>query len=110
MRYPDVRSVAIANWLASLEPMPHVDMVHHGIPASDYTFSAAKENYVAFLGRMAPCKGPHLAIEAARRAGMSLKLAGEVQPLFRDYWQQQVVPALDGDQIVYVGEAGFAAK
>ncbi len=58
-----------------------------------------KDDYVAFLGRMAPCKGPHLAIEAARRAGVRLKLAGEIQPIFRDYWEQQVKPLVDGDQI-----------
>ena len=65
---------------------------------------------MAFLGRMAPCKGPHLAIEAARRAGVRLKLAGEIQPVFRDYWDQQVRPRIDGTQIEYVGEADLATK
>jgi glycosyltransferase involved in cell wall biosynthesis len=90
--------------------MPRVRVVHHGIPVSDYQMSNEKENYVAFLGRMAPCKGPHLAIAAALRAGVKLKLAGEIQPLFNDYWQQKIVPFVDGDQIEFVGEADFAAK
>ena len=55
--------------------------------------------YVAFLGRMAPCKGAHLAMAAARRAGVRLKLAGEIQPIFHDYWNQQVRPGIDGMQI-----------
>jgi len=110
VRYPDVDYVAIARWLARVEPMPRVHVVHHGIPVDDYTFSAAKEDYVAFLGRMAPCKGAHLAIEAAKRAGVRLKLGGEIQPLFNDYWEQQVRPFIDGDQIEYVGAADFAAK
>src|SRR3954466_15965721 len=59
---------------------------------------------------MAPCKGPHLAIEAARSAGVRLKLAGEVQPLFRRYWEEQVLPEIDGRQIEYVGEADRALK
>jgi glycosyltransferase involved in cell wall biosynthesis len=109
-RYPELRYIAIAEWLAKLEPMPHVSVVHHGIPASDYTFSQEKDDYLAFLGRMAPCKGPDLAIEAARRAGLPLKLAGEIQPVFRDYWEQQVAPKIDGDQIDYIGEADFATK
>jgi len=110
LRYPHVQYVAIANWLAGVEPMPRIHVVHHGIPAVDYTFSAIKEDYVAFLGRMAPCKGAHAAIAAARQAGVRLKLAGEIQPLFHDYWEQQVLPFVDGDRIAYVGAADFAAK
>ena len=110
MRYPETLYVAIARWLRRSEPMPHVRVVHHGIPVSDYTCSDEKEDYVAFLGRMAPCKGPHLAIEAARRAGIRLKLAGEIQPFFGDYWEQQIRPFVDGDRIEYVGEADFATK
>ena len=109
-RYPEVHYVAIAEWLAKREPMPNVHVVHHGIDASEYTFSATKDDYVAFLGRMAPCKGPHLAIQAALRAGIRLKLAGEIQPLFNDYWEREVRPLVDGRQIQYVGEADRAMK
>lgn len=110
MRYPDVRYVAIARWLAGMEPMPQLSVVHHGIRANEYVFSSDKDDYVVFLGRMAPCKGPHLAIEAAARAGVRLVLAGEIQPVFRDYWEQQVAPKVDGRNVQYVGEADFGAK
>jgi glycosyltransferase involved in cell wall biosynthesis len=90
--------------------MPRLHVVHHGIPAKDYTFSDQKDDYVAFLGRMAPCKGAHLAIAAARKAGVRLKLAGEIQPVFRDYWDQQVRPGIDGKEIEYIGEADFRIK
>jgi glycosyltransferase involved in cell wall biosynthesis len=109
-RYPDVSYVAIADWLARREPMPNVHIVHHGIPLDDYTFSASKDDYVAFLGRIAPCKGPHLAIEAARRAGIRLKLAGEIQPVYREYWERDVLPLVDGTHVEYVGEADLDAK
>ena len=109
-RYPETCYVAIADWLARAEPMPRVHVVHHGIPVSDYRMSTVKGDYVAFLGRMAPCKGPHLAIAAARQAGVRLKLAGEIQPFFREYWEQQVLPLVDGHEIEYIGEADFAAK
>ena len=110
LRYPGIRYVAIARWLARAEPMPLVSVVHHGIPVDDYVFTDEKADYVAFLGRMAPCKGAHLAIQAARRANVRLKLAGEIQPLFKDYWDQEIAPFLDGRQIEYIGEADFAAK
>jgi glycosyltransferase involved in cell wall biosynthesis len=109
-RYPDIEYVAIGAWLARREPMPHVRVVHHGISVDDYSFSSQKDDYVAFLGRMAPCKGPHLAIEAARRAGVRVKLAGEVQPMFREYWERQVLPLIDGRQAEYIGEVNSEQK
>lgn len=109
-RYPHIDYIAIAHWLARAEPMPHIHVVHHGIPVHEYTFAETKHDYVAFLGRMAPCKGAHLAIAAARRAGVRLKMAGEIQPLFQQYWDQQVRPLIDGDQIEFLGVADFAKK
>ncbi|HEY3886043.1 MAG TPA: glycosyltransferase family 4 protein [Vicinamibacterales bacterium] len=109
-RYPNVHYVTIADWLSERESMPRMSVIHHGIPVDDYTWSDEKDDYVAFLGRMAPCKGPHLAIEAARLAGVRLKLAGEVQPLFRDYWEGQVRAQIDGDQFEYIGEADWMIK
>jgi glycosyltransferase involved in cell wall biosynthesis len=110
LKYPDIHYVAVARWLAKRERMRHMHVAHHGIRVSDYTFSSEKDDYVAFLGRMVPCKGPHLAIEAARLTGIRLKLAGEIQPAFREYWERQILPSIDGTKIEYVGEADFAAK
>ena len=110
MKYPGIHYVSIAQWLADREPMPNIHVVHHGIPVDDYTFSDEKDDYVAFLGRIAPCKAPHLAIHAARLAGIRLKIAGEIQPAFREYWERDVRPLVDGRQIEYLGEADFATK
>ncbi len=109
-RYPRAHYVAIARWLAEREPMPHVSVVHHGIPCREYRYAEQKDDYVAFLGRMVPCKGAHLAVAAARKANVRLKLAGEIQPLFQDYWDREVLPLVDGQLIEYVGPVGFAAK
>ncbi len=108
-RYPDMHYIAISAFQAKQEPMRGIHVVHHGLPLEQYTFQRQKEGYLAFLGRMAPCKGPHLAIDAARRAGLPLKLAGEIQPVFHEYWEKEVAPRLGGD-IEYLGEAGPAQK
>jgi glycosyltransferase involved in cell wall biosynthesis len=110
VRYPAIHYVSISEQQARAEPMPNIEVVHHGIPVAEYEFRTRKEDYLLFLGRMAPCKGPHLAIQVARRAGLRLKLAGEVQPFFRRYWEEDVLPGIDGDQIQYVGEADKATK
>src|SRR6476619_3346937 len=95
-KYPNVQYVAISEAQARREPMPRAKVVHHGLALDDYVFSAEKDEYVACLGRMAPCKGAHRAIEIARLAGVRLILAGEIQPVFHDYWEQQVRPHLGG--------------
>jgi glycosyltransferase involved in cell wall biosynthesis len=110
VRYPGIHYISIAEWLARREPMPQVHVVHHGLPVADYTFSEEKDDYVAFLGRIAPCKGPHLAIEAARAAGVRLKIAGEIQPVFHDYWENRVRPLIDDDLVEYLGEADWTLK
>lgn len=109
-RYPAVHYVTIAHWLARRERMPLTSVVHHGIPVDQYMCADHKDDYVAFLGRMAPCKGPHLAIEAARLAGVRLRMAGEVQPIFHDYWERKVQAEIDGDRVEYIGEADWRIK
>ena len=87
-RFPDVTYVAISESQRLAEPLARISTIHHGIQLNDYTYQAEKDDYVCFLGRMAPVKAPHLAIEAARRAGVRIKLAGEIQPVFQEYWDK----------------------
>jgi glycosyltransferase involved in cell wall biosynthesis len=107
---PRIMYVAISRSQQRREPMQRVAVVHHGLNLADYTFGAEKEDYLAFLGRMAPCKGAHLACEAAIRSGIPLRLAGEVQPTFAEYWKTRVTPYLGRNGIEFVGEADHAAK
>jgi len=108
-KYPAIHYVAISAAQARREPMRQVHIAHHGIKLSNYRASSQKDDYVLFLGRLAPCKGAHSAIEAAQRAGVHLKLAGEIQPLFQAYWDERVQPHL-GHGVEYVGEANLAQK
>jgi glycosyltransferase involved in cell wall biosynthesis len=109
-RHPEVWYVSISDHQRRLEPMPRLRTIYHGLDTARYRFTPRKEDYVCFLGRLAPCKGPHLAIEVARRAGLRLKLAGEIQPVFRDYWERDVKPHVDGRFVEYLGEADLAMK
>jgi glycosyltransferase involved in cell wall biosynthesis len=110
MAHPLITYVTISDFQRRQERMPRLRVIPHGIPIEDYRFEPRKQDYLAFLGRIAPVKGAHLAIEVAKRAGLRLKLAGEIQPVFRDYWERDVRPHVDGKQVEYVGEADFAAK
>ncbi|SRR5690349_1966365 len=108
--FPDVQYVTISRFQCTREIMPHITAIHHGLDLGLYTLTEKKQPYLAFIGRIAPVKGTHLAIAAAKKAGIPLKIAGEVQPLFRNYFEEQIEPHIDGHAVEYVGEADLAAK
>jgi glycosyltransferase involved in cell wall biosynthesis len=86
--------------------------VYNGIDANRYEFYPQPDTppYLAFLGRMSPEKGPHLAIEIALRSGWHLKMAGKIDPVDVDYFETQIKPHVDGQQIEFLGEANHAQK
>ncbi|HLK31661.1 MAG TPA: glycosyltransferase family 4 protein [Terriglobales bacterium] len=108
--FPDVNYVTISEFQRRQEVMPHLQTIHHGIDIGRYQCCETKQPYLSFLGRISPIKGTHLAIQVAKRAGIPLKIAGEVQPMFRDYFAREIQPHLDGKFIEYIGEADLAAK
>jgi glycosyltransferase involved in cell wall biosynthesis len=109
-RYPEVFYTAISQHQASLHPTLDLNIVHHGLDFRKYRLQTEKEGYLCFLGRIAPIKGTHLAIQVAQRTGIPLKIAGEIQPVFRNYFETMVKPHVDGKFIEYVGEVGLEAK
>jgi glycosyltransferase involved in cell wall biosynthesis len=109
-RYPEIHYAAISRHQASAHPTLAVTTIHHGIDLTKYRLRARKEDYLCFLGRIAPIKGVHTAIDVARRAGIPLKIAGEIQPIFRDYFDTMIKPHIDGRFIEYVGEADLEMK
>jgi glycosyltransferase involved in cell wall biosynthesis len=108
--HPVVHYVAISHAQARVESMPRLSVIYHGIDVNAYRCRDRARSYFAFLGRIAPCKGAHLAVQVAQRAGIPLKLAGEIQPIFKHYWESEVKPFVDGRLIEYVGEADLAMK
>jgi len=82
----------------------------HGNDLSRYQLCEQKQEYLSYIGRIAPIKDTHLAIEVAERAGIPLKIAGEVQPIYRDYFEAKIKPKIDGKFIEYIDVANLAAK
>jgi glycosyltransferase involved in cell wall biosynthesis len=109
-RYKIVTYVSISHHQAALHPTVVSKVIHHGLDLSRYRFTAEKEPYLCFLGRIAPIKGTHHAIAIARQLGMPLKIAGEVQPIFQGYYDTQVRPYVDGRNVEFLGDADFSMK
>ncbi|MEO7194632.1 MAG: glycosyltransferase family 4 protein [Pseudonocardiaceae bacterium] len=106
-----VRLVAISNAQRAIAPnLPWIGTVHNAIQADTFPFRAVKENFALFLGRFHPEKAPHLAIEAARAAGLPIVLAGKCsEPVERAYFAREIAPRLGPDATLF-GVADAAAK
>ena len=109
-RHPDVYYVSISHFQRQKESMPRLRTIHHGIDLSCYELREQKQQYLSFVGRIAPIKGVHLAIAVAQRAGIPLKIAGDIQPAYRDYFEAKIKPKIDGQLVEYVGLADRRAK
>jgi glycosyltransferase involved in cell wall biosynthesis len=108
--YPDAWYVSISEFQQKLENLPKLRTIHHGIDPTQYKPGTGERTHFTFLGRIAPVKGTHNAVEVAKRTGIPLKIAGEVQPMFKGYFESQIKPHIDGKLIEYVGEADLAMK
>ncbi|MEJ1159867.1 glycosyltransferase family 4 protein [Prosthecomicrobium sp. N25] len=71
----------------------------------------AREDFCLVLGRICPEKGIHLALEAARLAGVTLLVGGAVFPYAEHerYFAEEVRPRLDAHRR-FLGPLGFAQK
>jgi glycosyltransferase involved in cell wall biosynthesis len=84
--------------------------VHNAIDVSSFPFEPRKDDYVVWLGRFNGDKGPHLAIDAARQAGLNIVLAGKCnEPAEKAFFEEYVRPRL-GPGVEYIGEADAVSK
>lgn len=90
----------------------HIATVYNSIDVSMHHFfpTADEPPYLAFLGRISIEKGPHHAISIAKATGMPLKMAGKVDPVDVEYFEQEIKPHIDGVQIQFLGEADHYMK
>jgi glycosyltransferase involved in cell wall biosynthesis len=94
--FPDVRYVCISQAQCRQEAMPRMHTVHHGIDVDQYRLVEHKQEYLSFIGRIAPLKGTHIAIDVAKRTG--------------DYFERKIKPHIDGKLVEYIGLADLATK
>jgi glycosyltransferase involved in cell wall biosynthesis len=108
---PDVHMVAISRAQRRLaRDLNWVGTVHNAIRVASFPFSRRKDDYVLFIGRFSAEKSPHLAIDAARRSGRPIVLAGKLQePEEREYFDAEVRPRL-GSDTEFLGEVDTAGK
>ncbi len=95
-------------------PLNFIGVVHHGLPMALFKPTAkVPEDFFVWLGRLVPEKGAHLAAKAAKKANVPLVIAGIVDknvPISVDYFEKEVRPLIDDQQIKFIGPIGLQEK
>jgi glycosyltransferase involved in cell wall biosynthesis len=84
--------------------------VYNAIDVDSFPFQEEKSDYLLFLSRVAPEKGPEIAIDVAKRLGLRLIIAGKVDKYDRAFFEEVVHDKIDGEQIIFFGEADARQK
>ena len=80
----------------------YAGVVHNGVDLDEYPLVEDKDDFLVYIGRANPDKGPTLAIEVARRAGLPLAMVVKKnEPFERAYWDEIVAPLLHDEVEVY---------
>ncbi|WP_228241890.1 glycosyltransferase family 4 protein [Porphyrobacter sp. GA68] len=88
--------------------LPYAATIHHGIRMEEFAFDARGSEGLLYFGRIHPDKGAAEAIAVAKACGRRLNLYGIVQD--QDYFEREVKPSCDGQQIVFHGPVGGSER
>jgi glycosyltransferase involved in cell wall biosynthesis len=95
-----------------------VGVVYNGLELGNMEFKQQPEGhngqpYAAWLGKILPWKGLHLAIRAAKKARIKFVFAGVMDPSDHEskhYFETQIAPHIDGNSVINLGPADHALK
>jgi len=100
---PSARFVAVSRFTAlQWQESTRAEIILNGVDTAKWTPGPGGPGAIWF-GRLVPEKAPHLAIEAARIAGLPLDLAGPVYDT--EYFDRLIRPQL-GPRVRYLGHLG----
>ena len=100
-----VTAISHYQWRDFPEHQPAA-VIYHGVDEQEFPLRAEPDDYVCYLGRFIPEKGPRAAIAAARALGLRLVLAGAPS----DYFHASIKPLLDDAAIQYAGFVNGPAR
>jgi glycosyltransferase involved in cell wall biosynthesis len=107
-KYKDLNwlSISYSQRRSMPEDTNFVENIYHGIAKDKFkpNFNP-KADYFLFFGRIIEPKGVHLAIQAAKKAGVKLKIAGKHYAEFGkdSYWETQIKPNINNQDVEYLG-------
>lgn len=105
--------ISISNYQRKGLPMlNYVNTVYNGIDINLFHFYDSDERgkYLAFLGRTSPEKGIRESVIITKEADVKLKIAAKVDAVDKKYFEKEVKPLIDGEQIEFMGEIESSEK
>jgi len=94
--------------------LPWIDIVYNGLDIVYYEHRInikKSSNTLLYLSRIDPQKGIEYAIDAARKAGMRLIIAGRIHPgKEEEFFKNRIEPCLQEGVLEYVGEVSDKEK
>jgi glycosyltransferase involved in cell wall biosynthesis len=95
-----------------IKPYGIANTIYNGFPQNKFTFTekVSPKAPLVFLGRIEPVKGPHNAIDIALRSGKKLIIAGNIPTEYQNYFDEQIAPYIDDEQIRYLGPVNDSEK
>lgn len=103
-RYQDLAFVSISDSERRFFPgLRYVATVYNGVDPARFVEGPGSGGHLLFAGRLAPEKAPNLAIEAAIKAGVPLRLAGPVEEKHQDYFEKAIKTRLRSGEVEYLG-------
>lgn len=97
----------VGNSLAIKKMLPFLNwrgIVHNGLDPQQFICQKKTGDYLLYLARLTPQKGVDLVIQAAKKLGMKLIIAGRASQTDQDFLNKKVYPFIDNRQIIYRGE------
>ncbi|MDQ4097911.1 MAG: glycosyltransferase family 4 protein [Actinomycetota bacterium] len=97
---PPVHLIAISEAQKAGNPdLDYAGVVHNGLDLSAHPWQKDKDDFLLFLGRCNPEKGPEVAVDVAKRAGVPLvMMVKRTEPHEYKHWEREVEPRLSGDE------------
>lgn len=110
LKHKDEKFISFS--LAQRKQLPELHWyanIYHGVDTEKFAFERNPEDYVLFIGRITHDKGAHIAIEAAKEAGISIRVAGRSYST-ENYWHQMIEPHINGKDVRFFGEVSLEEK
>ena len=104
---------SISKWMTyNVEDIVKWHLVYNGVPMKVYDFNPLVDDNapLVFLGRIEYIKGPHLAIEIAKKANKRLIIAGNISSEHQKYFNEKIMPHIDGINVTYIGPVNDIEK